>query len=317
LQAMPPGIYKTRVPPGTRPNLPGTNKLCRPADDASQEEWDVWKKAKADLQPTHTDLLAMKRRANDGDEDENPKKRGKHEDEDEDEEPIEESSMAGIEEEAHAGQGDAPLPPLAAGWQAVMDKNSGREYYFEVASGKTVWDRPEAPAEMNEAEEEGAGSKEEQEVAEEGEEVDIVKLKQAIIDILLPKEKVSKALKRLRGTGKKPSEDGQKDFNVIMEASNILIERGEFGMYETSRETLEEDLQGGGNASEDILWEYKLSEDGEEHGPFTSAQMVAWSEQGYFENAVLVRMRDSKLEVDSTPFCPSTEVDFGACVQTD
>ena len=31
--------------------------------------------------------------------------------------------------------------------------------------------------------------------------------------------------------------------------------------------------------SEEGLWDYKLTEDGEEHGPFTTAQMAEWSSQ--------------------------------------
>jgi len=145
-------------------------------------------------------------------------------------------------------------------------------------------------------------------------EVDIIKFKHAIVGILLPKEKVSKSLKRLRGTGKKPSAQGAEDFNVIMEAANNLLQCGEFGVYDKTREMLEEELEAAEKESEEGLWDYKLSEEGEEHGPFTTAQMASWSEQGYFssENPALVRMRDPKLPVDSIPFRPSTEVDFAA-----
>merc|ERR1711865_1020057 len=128
------------------------------------------------------------------------------------------------------------------------------------------------------------------------------------------KEKVSKSLKRLRGTGKKPSAQGAEDFNVIMEAANNLLQCGEFGVYDKTREMLEEELEAAEKESEEGLWDYKLSEEGEEHGPFPTAQMASWSEQGYFssENPALVRMRDPKLPVDSIPFRPSTEVDFAA-----
>ena len=58
------------------------------------------------------------------------------------------------------------------------------------------------------------------------------------------------------------------------------------------------------------LWDYKLTEDGEEHGPFTTAQMSEWAEQGYFssESPALVRMRDPKVQLETIPFRPSTEV---------
>ena len=32
--------------------------------------------------------------------------------------------------------------PLAAGWEAVVDKESGETYYYNKQSGETTWDRP-------------------------------------------------------------------------------------------------------------------------------------------------------------------------------
>ena len=41
----------------------------------------------------------------------------------------------------------------------------------------------------------------------------------------------------------------------------------------------------------EVQWEYRGSEDGQIHGPFSTAQMVSWTQQGYFvgQSAVLVR----------------------------
>ena len=74
------------------------------------------------------------------------------------------------------------------------------------------------------------------------------------------------------------------------------------GVYDKPREALEESLEAAAAAAgtpppvqqqlmsvchaeeeaaqcEAGLWDYKLSEQGEEHGPFTTAEMAAWAEQ--------------------------------------
>ena len=40
----------------------------------------------------------------------------------------------------------AEEPELPAGWEAVVSTSSGDTYYKHVATGKTTWDRPTAPA---------------------------------------------------------------------------------------------------------------------------------------------------------------------------
>merc|ERR1712086_429194 len=63
----------------------------------------------------------------------------------------------------------------------------------------------------------------------EDDELDILSLKRDVLECLLPGESVQKALKRLRGSGKKPTEQGSGDFNKLMEAANNLLQAGEFG----------------------------------------------------------------------------------------
>ena len=47
--------------------------------------------------------------------------------------------------------------------------------------------------------------------------------------------------------------------------------------------------------ADEVMWEYKWSEkdddgDGAElHGPFTSSQMLAWAEDGFFKQGVMCR----------------------------
>lgn len=146
------------------------------------------------------------------------------------------------------------------------------------------------------------------------EKIDMLELKRSIVSILQPKEQVRHALKRLRGTGKKPSAEGKDEFNTLMEAANNLLQVGEFGIYNDTKESIEAALQQAEKESDEGLWDYKLTEDGEEHGPFTTAQMAEWASQGYFsaENPALVRMRDPRTPLDDIPFQRSTEVDFAA-----
>ncbi|XP_037092767.1 CD2 antigen cytoplasmic tail-binding protein 2-like [Pollicipes pollicipes] len=59
-------------------------------------------------------------------------------------------------------------------------------------------------------------------------------------------------------------------------------------------------------AGDAVTWEFKweASEDAEVHGPHTSAEMNAWSESGYFSDAVLVR------KTGTAAFYQAKRVDF-------
>lgn len=59
--------------------------------------------------------------------------------------------------------------------------------------------------------------------------------------------------------------------------------------------------------SSEVMWEYKWkTEDEEIHGPFTSAQMLQWSEEDYFPDGVYVR----KTSNTDGPFYSSKRIDF-------
>ena len=56
-----------------------------------------------------------------------------------------------------------------------------------------------------------------------------------------------------------------------------------------------------------VKWEFKWedTDDAELHGPFTSQEMLDWSEDGYFKEGVFVRKVDSNAQ-----FYSSRRIDF-------
>merc|ERR1712166_547713 len=309
--------------------------MKRPVDDDDEAEgWNLPQKKKVKFQEGEDDEAdePYAGRLHDDEDDDEPIKRGKGGgmagNDDEVSVKVQSGRIKHMEGEEQASFGDdyeeggIKIVPfnLASDRETGHFDESGNYIDAQFEGQRDAWmdELDEAEDELKkQLKEKGSTKKVKQvEIADfdEEEEIDMLKLKRAIVDILLPKEKVSKALKRLRGSGKKPSAEGAADFNTIMEAANNLLQCGEFGVYDKNRETLEDDLSAAEKESDEGLWDYKLAEDGDEHGPFTTAQMAAWSEQGYFstESPALVRMRDPKLPIDSIPFRPSTEVDFAA-----
>ncbi|XP_068940798.1 CD2 antigen cytoplasmic tail-binding protein 2 [Petaurus breviceps papuanus] len=64
-----------------------------------------------------------------------------------------------------------------------------------------------------------------------------------------------------------------------------------------------------GDGLADVMWEYKWenTSDAELYGPFTSAQMQAWADEGYFPDGVYCR----KLDPPEGQFYNSKRIDFG------
>lgn len=57
---------------------------------------------------------------------------------------------------------------------------------------------------------------------------------------------------------------------------------------------------------EKVMWEYKWDEENgsQVYGPYSSEDMLAWSEQGYFRDGVYVRKKDEE------KFYSSKRIDF-------
>ena len=100
---------------------------------------------------------------------------------------------------------------------------------------------------------------------------------------LLPGESVQKALKRLRGAGKKPTDQGIGDFNKLMEAANNLLQAGEFGIYSETQLTIRDSVEEAEKAEAVGQWDLKWAPEGEVYGPYSTAQMVQWHKEGYFK----------------------------------
>jgi len=144
-------------------------------------------------------------------------------------------------------------------------------------------------------------AKEPKSTKDEEEDVNRTTLLQNVCDLLSEKENVLAALKRYSGKGKE-AKDMDK-FNKLTEAADILLHNGYTNIYSDKKATIEDQLEEeqngptGENNGEDnthtaptTMWEYK-GLDGVTYGPYTTAHMRNWRDQGYFseETGVLVR----------------------------
>ena len=119
-------------------------------------------------------------------------------------------------------------------------------------------------------------------------------------------------------------------------AASALLMKGEVDVYDKSRQdilrmfpSLLEQLQGSnGNAENKTLpttskqkWEYQGNEDNQLHGPYTTEQMIAWVQSGYFIGAQRVKIRTISVEeqADEEKMDPqlSTEDDLMADLMDD
>jgi len=125
---------------------------------------------------------------------------------------------------------------------------------------------------------------------------------------------VQKALKRLRGSGKKPTEQGSGDFNKLMEAANNLLQAGEFGIYSETQVTIKESVEEAEKAEATGQWDLKWQPDGEVYGPYSTKQMVTWHKEGYFKPPTgrpgLVRQRDPRVATEKLLFKPTRAINW-------
>ena len=70
---------------------------------------------------------------------------------------------------------------------------------------------------------------------------------------------------------------------------------------------------GGGTQTNnrELMWEYKWEnvEYAETHGPFTSLEMLKWTDEGFFPDGVFVR-KISSSDANSTAYYNSKRIDF-------
>lgn len=107
---------------------------------------------------------------------------------------------------------------------------------------------------------------------------------------LLKRHKTSKGASAENGTCMKMA---QRALNTLTEASNALLLQGDVDVYQRTRNDFMKLIPDTKSAAskEAVTWEYRGNQDGELHGPYTTAQMMSWIQAGYFigEQAVQVR----------------------------
>ena len=115
-------------------------------------------------------------------------------------------------------------------------------------------------------------------------------------------EKLAHKLKVLEKGKQEQEEDDL--LEAAFKAGGGVSEGGE-DQKETSMETEAKEEDGS-----QVIWEYKWTndKDGQLFGPFTSADMLAWSEEGYFQDGVFCRKVDPKGEKGQ--FYNSKRIDF-------
>eukprot|EP01114_Cavostelium_apophysatum_P014555 TRINITY_DN3806_c0_g1_i1.p1 TRINITY_DN3806_c0_g1~~TRINITY_DN3806_c0_g1_i1.p1 ORF type:complete len:328 (+),score=102.08 TRINITY_DN3806_c0_g1_i1:29-1012(+) len=158
---------------------------------------------------------------------------------------------------------------------------------------------------------------------QEAEKVDIEALKKKVLSLLEPKETVAGALKRL---GKDLPKGKQKvkvttPFDELTEAAHALLSNGFFSIYHLPKEKIAAEVATKEDSdSEDdlpawkkerlakekaeaekklqptskVMWEYKAANNGELFGPYTTQDMIAWRDMGYFVGDNVVEMRKVK-----------------------
>lgn len=144
------------------------------------------------------------------------------------------------------------------------------------------------------------------------------------------------------------NEENKKQLLSLTELADTLLQGGDFGIYQDTYEKLQYKLKkvteeakklddddeleavfrqsegkaeekpqassGSKNIADDdgVYWQYKWddSKNAEIFGPFTSSEMLDWTEQGYFKDGVLVRKLADKNEEPEGQFYTSKRIDF-------
>eukprot|EP00164_Ancoracysta_twista_P001222 GFYU01001601.1.p1 GENE.GFYU01001601.1~~GFYU01001601.1.p1 ORF type:complete len:438 (-),score=121.21 GFYU01001601.1:242-1489(-) len=152
--------------------------------------------------------------------------------------------------------------------------------------------------------------------------VDVHETRKEMIPLLFEGETVLAALRRLGGGAKgkqnlPPSlaKASKKKFEKLTECADAMMGTGDYNIYQETKETLQERVdqveaeryaeyqqESAELAVDDgFHWEYKWTDkpDAIVYGPFTTASVTLWIEQGFFngENAVLIRRVDEGADI--------------------
>jgi len=129
-----------------------------------------------------------------------------------------------------------------------------------------------------------------------------------IVPLITEDESVLQAVVRFgnllkRNNRKSTNEDNdtsvqtaQKALNDLTEAANALMLKGNVDIYQQTKTELLKLLadskpRSTNKEKQHVSWEYRGNQDGQIHGPYTTQQMLAWIQAGYFigEQAVQIR----------------------------
>ena len=112
------------------------------------------------------------------------------------------------------------------------------------------------------------------------------KARSILFESLKAEETVLQALKRL---GDKKSKNLQ-GLNLVTEAADLLMNDGMVDVYQRQRKAFQAMLRAPSSPTTETQWEYK-GHDEHMHGPYSTAHMMAWRKQGYFQGKSAVLMR--------------------------
>jgi len=126
----------------------------------------------------------------------------------------------------------------------------------------------------------------------------------------------------------------KKQFDELTDWADQLLRSGCVDIYQQTKESIKRSLDGeeeedtkkdsGGGGGGGVvvsfaekpvdmtskihtMWEYKGAEDGEVHGPYTTAQILSWRAQGFFTGPTAVRMRQVKSKEEQEKAQPSMD----------
>jgi CD2 antigen cytoplasmic tail-binding protein 2 len=84
----------------------------------------------------------------------------------------------------------------------------------------------------------------------------------------------------------------QTALSQLTEASNALLLQGDVDIYQKTRQAIMKMVPDTPPPPKVMVqWEYKGNQDGEVHGPYSTADMLGWTQAGYFIGAQAVQIR--------------------------
>ena len=90
----------------------------------------------------------------------------------------------------------------------------------------------------------------------------------------------------------------QSALNDLTEASNALLLKGDVDVYQMTREGVMNKIPEPKDKAK-VQWEYQGNQDNQVHGPYTTQEMMSWTQAGYFIGEQAVKVRNIKQEAQA------------------